>query len=1274
MSFPNWLRTAGMCLFSRCWREWNATPHVRAASRTTSICAVLIACVLGLRAESESSWQSREGYRFKRLAVTGGQTGFTLLGAEATGLVFTNQLLPEAESANQNLLNGSGVALGDFDNDGKCDIFLCSLNGSSALYRNLGAWQFTNVTRASGLANTNWLVRAAAFADVDGDGHLDLVLTRCGKGTHLFHNRGDGTFEQSAQSELVAETGSTSLALADIDGDGDLDLYVANYGENTIRSGMKIATRNVGGKEQVVGRMRNRLKIIHGQIVEYGEPHVLFRNDGHGRFAKMSWTDGTFRDENGAPLTGPPWDLGLTAVLRDIDQDGAPDLYVCNDFQDPDRLWINNGRGQFQAIRREALRLTSQFSMGVDFGDVNNDGFDDFIVADMLSRSHALRMRQLAAVSPPLEHTLEKAWDRPQTHRNTLFLSRGDGTYAEIANYAGVAASDWSWSINFVDVDLDGWQDVLVATGHFYDTQDLDAGERRKNLSNAQRNDPQRTLSDYPPLRTPNVAFRNRGDLTFEEVGHAWGFEAREVSHSIAMADLDNDGDLDAVVNCVNDQALLYRNNAAAPRLAVRLRGAPPNTQGIGAKIRVIGGAVPCQRQEVICGGRYLGADDTTRTFAAGGLTNDLRIEVTWRNGNRSVVQHAQANCLYEVIEPAGAGLASSAAQAFAQVQPRGAGAPPAGGESELNQPAAPSARLPLFRDLVLPAASTRVEPFDEFARQPLLPARFTQLGPGVAWIDLDNDGNEDLVAGADKGNLLSVWRNDRAGQLTLWTNLLFGPFPDDTAGFTTWPSGAKDNELLVALSSYRSGQSNPVLRLDLKKGPAAAVLPSGMSGSSAGPLAAADVDGDGQLDLFVGGRFIPGRYPEPASSRCFLTRQGKLTLDDQGNRAFANLGLVSGAVFTDLDGDGKPELVLACEWSSLRVFKREAQTWQDVSSAWQLDRSSGLWTSVTAGDFDGDGRMDLVAGNLGLNSSYQQVAPGPWYLYFGDFNGDRQVSMIEAFTDSELKQTVPWRQMAFLEKAMPWLRGKFPSHEAFSHATVDQILSGRPGPPRRWVANELRSMVFLNRGDRFEAKGLPPEAQWAPVFGMAVADFDGDGREDLFLSQNNYAVRPEDVKLDGGRGLILRGDGRGAFVPVSGMESGVLIYAQQRGCAVADLNNDGRPDVAVAEAAGGPVHVLQNLAGLPGLKVRLQGAVGNPDGVGAVLRLKWSDSYGPAREVHGGGGYWSQDSVRTILATPKPATEIEVRWPGGAVTRSPIPAGAKSILVQMSGEVTPGQ
>jgi hypothetical protein len=544
-------------------------------------------------------------------------------------------------------------------------------------------------------------------------------------------------------------------------------LYVANYGENTIRSGLNLTTRVVAGKEVVTGRYAGRIKIINGQLVEYGEPHALYLNDGRGKFTAVSWTDGMFLDANGNRLTTVFWDMGLSVQFRDLNGDGAPDIYVCNDFQAPDRVWINDGKGHFRALAREGLSHTSHFSMTMDGADINRDGLPDFFVADMARRSHGDRLRQMA----PAEIILapDEVPDRPQSRRNTLFLNRGNGTWVDIANYAGAGATDWTWCGVFLDVDLDGFEDLLIANGNAYDTEDLDATEATKALGKQRAQDSRTNLLLFPKLEVPNALLRNRGDLTFEDVSSKWGFNSKQVSHGIALADFDNDGDLDVVVNCLNAPPLVYRNEASAARVAVKLKGAAPNTQGIGVKVELLGGPVP-QSQEIIAGGHYLSGSEPMRVFASGKAVDGLTLKVTWRSGKQSVVSGVKADRIYE-IEEAGTGKVQSSKFKTQSDQLSVVSSPLSvarGDEptatnrarrtTDSPQPATFNLE-PLFADVShLLHHTHRQEPFDDFQRQPLLPRKLSEAGPGVAWVDFNGDGHEELVIGSGRAGQFGVF------------------------------------------------------------------------------------------------------------------------------------------------------------------------------------------------------------------------------------------------------------------------------------------------------------------------------------------------------------------------------------------------------------------------------------------------------------------------------------------------------------------------------------
>ncbi|HEY5914448.1 MAG TPA: VCBS repeat-containing protein, partial [Verrucomicrobiae bacterium] len=1175
-----------------------------------------------------------------------------------------------SSAANRVLENGSGVAAGDYDRDGRPDIFLCSLQGHNVLYRNLGAWRFQNVTAETGINVTNETCRGAVFADVNGDSWPDLLISTLRQGVRCFLNDGHGRFKDfTREAGLAATPGSTTLALADIDGNGTLDLYVANYRAEDVRDDNLVEIRSVGGKMVLHPKYANRLVLTPQGLREFGEPDVLCLNDGLGHFREVPWTNGTFLDESGKPLREPPRDWGLTAAFRDVNGDGWPDLYVCNDYWTPDRMWINDGHGHFQAAPLVALRHTSENSMGVDFADIDHDGNTDLLVLDMLSRDPALRKRQSLAqtLMPP---NVGEASLRPQIMRNALFLNRGDGTFAEIANYAGLPASDWSWQPVFLDVDLDGFEDVLIPAGHRRDIQDLDATARIQALQhpwprNLTPEERQRAFTQqmmeharlYPPLEMPIMAFRNTGHLHFEETTSLWGTSQPGVHQGIALADFDGDGDLDLVVNNLNGACGLYRNESIAPRVAVTLRGLPPNTDAIGAKVRLLGGAVSRQQLEMACGGRYLSGSEPLLVFAAGSRSNAMTLAVTWRDGSVSTESNIIANRRYEIRQPK-------------LSQPKAAAAPPA------------PAHL-FFEDVSARLKHVHHEDaFDDFARQPLLPKQLSRQGPGVAWVDFDHDGHEDLVIGSGRGGQLAAYRGDGKGGFERLTSPPFDGYAllDHTAVLALHQTNGRLS-LLLGSANYEAPDTPraSVLEYDLSSRPAKDAIPA--HPSSTGPLCLADMDGDGTLELFVGGQVIPGRYPEPASSRIFRRHNGQWSLDPQNSVLLEKVGLVNGAIWSDLDGDGFPELILACEWGAIRIFHndRGRLSLRDYavlspgstpeSQPSPLSSLTGWWTGVATGDLDGDGRPDIIVGNWGLNSPYRATAEHPLYLYYGDFLGRGSVDLIETEWDPLRRAIVPRRRLDYVAKGLPYLRARFSSYQAFSVATVEEVLGEHRARASRVEARTLASIVLLNRGANFVLAPLPAEAQFAPAFAVVVADYDGDGCEDVFLSQNFFAVDSESPRCDAGRGLWLQGNGKGGLRAVPGQESGVRVYGEQRGAAAADFDGDGRIDLVVSQN-GGQTSLFRNIRATPGLRVRLKGPPGNSQGIGVQLRLAHDTQMGPAHEVHGGGGYWSQDSVVPVLALPPPPRQLWARWPGGKTTLVDVPAKAIEIELSTDGSV----
>lgn len=1216
---------------------------------------MLVACALGASCTPpvDTSWHADAGHRWRPLDVPRrGREGFTPLRSGSTGITHANLVDDAHALANRNLLIGAGAAAADVDGDGLVDLFLPSLEVPAALYRNQGGMKFADVTAASGIDLTGRATTGATFADVDGDGDPDLLVGTLGGPLLLFGNDGQGRFTDiTAGSGLDSGFAATTLALADVDGDGDLDLYVATYkGRNALDAyppqarAFDQVVKRIGGTFQVVPEWVHEYRIEDrpdlGGIVrsQRAERDLFYLNEGTGRFQAQPTHGPRWRDEAGTPLAEPPDYFSLSARFHDVNGDGAPDLYVCNDFEDPDQFWLNDGAGGFRLVPKLAVRATSNTCMSVDFADVNRDGAVDFFTADMLSPTLAARQRQIPTHTP-LRKTIGESEDRAQWMRNTLQLGRGDGTWAQVADFAGVEATDWTWGSAFTDVDLDGYEDLLLAVGHRWDVRDADTFDRIRNaFPRVAWNEEQ---GRFPRLAVPSRALRNNGDVTFTDRSSAWQFGTDSaIAHGIALADFDGDGDLDVLVTRHGEPPVLYRNDATAPRVAVRLTGLRPNTRGIGALVTVRTPSLPPQSREVGEGGSYLSGNDPQLAFAAGSDTL-LTIEVRWRNGRRSVIQDAHPNRLYEIDE---------------------SGAAPPGPTAD----AIDSAAIALFRDETGRLNGHRhVETlFDDFARQPLLPNRFSQLGPGVAWIDVDQDGREDLVIGSGKGGRLSILRNLPTGFVRADGTAVAG---DLGALVPVVRDGTVS--LLATQSNYEAGsaaeeRAMPSVLGWTMRGTRPGEARSVVAGDSAavGALALGDVDGDGIPDLFVGARLVPGAWPIPGRSHLYRGRRdGGFDPDPSRDASLAALGMVTAATFADLTGDGRSDLVVTSEWGPVRVLVNDKGQLRDATESLGLSAISSRWIGVTAGDFDGDGRLDLVATSWGRNTPWRASATRPYELFVGRFGSS--LGLLFARQDSVTGEEYPLESFSRLGVAWPEVRERIGSYDEYARATAQTVLGEGADAAIRVGATTFDHTLFLNRGTRFEARALPALAQLAPASAPVVADYDGDGMEDLFLSQNFYPTEIGTMRFDAGAGLLLRGDGAGGFTPLSVRASGIAVLGDQRGAAVADYDGDGRADLVVTQN-GAATRLFRNVGGRPGLRVRVDAGPDNPLGIGTQLRVMEGDRGGPVREVRAGTGYWSTDGATTVLALPDGATSLAVRWPGGDGQSVAIAAGMRDVRV----------
>ncbi|MBT4270540.1 MAG: hypothetical protein HOD91_03960 [Candidatus Marinimicrobia bacterium] len=1195
---------------------------------------ILFLFIIGCE-QNEPGWGKEQVYKVERLTVPigNGDSGFSEMAPSQTGVTAGNWIGEQEILENQHLMHGSGVALGDVNGDGRIDIYIPRIREHNVLYINKGDWQFEDATTTAGVACKDRYSTGATFADVDGDRDLDLIVTALGGPNSLFINNGDGVFTENILPSFLDRPGSTSSALADVDNDGDLDLYITNYKRLAMRDSLPPPV--ISFDNTLMELTNNRWIVMPPFNKEYetevrnnillrfemAEVDQFYLNDGKGNFKLIDITQSHFTDENGQSIEEHLRDWGLMAQFRDINNDTHPDIYICNDFESPDRAWINNGDGTFRALPKLALRHTSNSSMAVDFSDLNNDGLQDFFVTDMMSQSHIRQKTQMGTMAPtPL--SIGDIDDRPQYMHNTLFLNRGDNTFSEISQFSNTQASEWSWASMFIDVDLDGFEDVLITTGHMYDVQDSDSNQKQKEALAHVRSFDQfkRMMFNYPTLELKNIAFRNRGNLKFETIPNGWGLGLdKDISHGMASADLDNDGDLDIVINRLNQNLGLFRNNTSAKRLAIRLVGNRPNSQAIGAKIILNGGPVR-QSREVISGGHYLSANDPLQVFAAS--DQSMAVEIRWRDGTMTTLDSMKADNLYTI---------------------RQINSVPIPVDEKLVEP--------IFTDVSeLLDHSHHEDPFDDFSNQSLLPNRFSQLGPGVAWMDVDEDGDEDIFISGGRGGSFDHFEN-KDGHSFVPFSIVKNLDQDFTALLST-VDGDGNHGVMAAKTNFESDKpvASFISTYSRKAKGEFESLPH-----MAGPMSQADVDGDGDLDVFVGGRIIPNQYPKPASSILYINQNGKLVASSNNSSLFSEIGLVSGSVFSDIDNDGDPDLILAMEWGPVTILENINGKFKDVTANMGLSNFKGWWNGVATGDFNEDGLLDIVATNWGVNTKYHFSPAHPRKVYFDDFDNDNILDIVEAHYDDQFNDLVPERGFSCISNAMSFVGEEKKTFLNYAQSSLSDIFGNSLISAPYLEANTLESMVFINNGNGFDPIALPFEAQISTAMHAGVADINGDGHEDIFLSQNFFAVQKETDRNDSGRGLVILGDGKGNFNSLPGHLSGIKIYGEQRGAAFADFNLDNRIDLIVTQN-GAQTKLYENTNSEPGLRVKLRGSKFNPWAFGAKIQISYKDgSLGPVREIQSGSGYWSQNSPIQILGIKGEASDLKIQWPDGSKTTEPL-------------------
>ncbi len=1169
-----------------------------------------------------SEFESVSPFLFRKpieaTAATESETLFTKVSD--SGIKYKNT--HDRINSNLYLETGSGVAIGDFDNDGRKDIYLTGTNIDNRLFRNVGGFKFEDVTDAAGvdgrINGANVQSAGASFADIDNDGDLDLYVCNMGARNLLYINQNDGTFLEQANSRSASYLGASKQAsFCDYDRDGDLDFYLVTYQDEIFKDPV---VRMPDGKLALKKGAEEYAQVINEHKEKAGELDLFFRNEGDGTFKNI-------RDEVG--IHG--YDANLACVWIDYDDDGWQDLYVGSDFKQADHLYKNNRDGTFTDVLGDSVRRTSWFSMGMDAGDLNNDGLLDLIVGDMADPDHYGQKVNMGDMSVSGWFL---TWGHPrQFMQNCVFINAGNGRLMEHAAITGLAKTDWTWSIRTVDLDNDGMLDVFFTNGHSRDNMNADLPEQLKKLRTQGKEKEFEFVMQMPRRNDTNMVFRNEGNLKFASKGSEWGLDHTGISHAASFADLDGDGDLDAIVNNYHENALIYRNDSnAGGRLLVQLRCKDNNYFGIGSKIEVWQGD-QYQRRDLIPGRGYLGSDPMELHFGVNPDAKIDRLKITWPDATTQEYSNLDTNFVYRVIE-----------------------------SSERNSASPAEVTKPMFASLN-DAMGVDVQhsenEYNDFEREPLLPYQLSRLGGSVATGDVNGDGFPDAFCGGAAGQpgTLLINQNGSSFQRSTgpWEShassedmgLLF--FDADQDGDLDLYVVSGGNEFDVDSALYRD-------RLYLNDGTgkfehSTDALPELFDSGSC--VAAADFDRDGDLDLFVGSRSIPGQYPLTPVSRLLINEGGNFSeASDDAASGLASKGMVNSAIWSDFDGDGWTDLIVAIEWGPVAFFKNREGKLFDVTGDTGVEGNLGWWHGIAAGDLDADGDIDYVVTNQGTNTKYHTSAEHPHRLYYEDFDGSGTLDLVEAEYEGETEYPVRGRSCS--SRCMPFIAEKFGTFHDFSKASLSDIYEIDKGKKRFHEVTTLESVVLWNDGEGFfDAEPLGYLAQSSPAYGVAVVDVDGDSNLDILLANNFFGSQPETNYMDGGLCLLVRGNGDKTFDEVWPDKSGLSISGDSNGLAIADFDRDGKMDAMIA-VNNEPLEVLGNQTGTkPGVVIELIGSPENRFAVGAQVIVE-SDSDKQAFELSSGGSYLSSSVANevSIGATQfEKLKKVTVRWPDGKRT-----------------------
>ena len=1111
-------------------------------------------------------------------------TLFTLLDADDTGIDFNNRIT-ETEDFNSlkfdYIYNGGGVAAGDINNDGLEDLFFTGNMVSGELYLNKGALKFEKITKSAGVSTSKWTT-GVSMVDINNDGWLDIYICVAGPAKQgdfsnlLYINNKDNTFTESARRYGLDDKGySTHSAFFDYDRDGDLDMYL-------LTNAIEKFNRNLKRPKELTGKGLSTDR--------------LYRNNSNGTFSNVS-------EEAGITIEG----YGLGVCVSDINRDGWPDIYVANDFISNDLLWINNHNGTFTNQIGSMMKHQSFNGMGTDIADLNNDGFAEIMVLDMLPESN---LRQKTMLLPGNYDTFEmnlKLGYEPQQVRNSLQFNNGNGTFSEIGQLAGVSKTDWSWGPLFADFDNDGFRDILITNGYRRDVTNLDFIVNTESVDSpfgdpkARKEELYKRFKKVKDVKLHNYVYQNNHDLTFTEKAKQWGLDQPSFSNGGAYVDLDNDGDLDLAINNIDEEAFIYQNNsqktASNHYLEIKFKGPKLNPFGLGASVKLETSHQKLVYEHYTHKG-YKSTVDNRAHFGLGKDSLITQIVITWPDEKQQTIKNVKANQTLIVD------YKSAAKETIRD-------------DKEIK---------PLFQEVSKAQDLNFIHQeteYKDFVNQSLLPRKYSQDGPGMAAGDVNNDGLEDFYIGGSTNYPGTLFIQKSNGKFQ--SESIFANKPEEDMGSLFFDAdGDKDLDLYVVSGGNEYAENSQFYQDRLYKNDGKgnfsldrSALPDiKVSGSC---VIAADFDKDNDLDLFVGGRIVPNKYPLPAQSCILRNDQGRF-VDVTAAIApgLKNIGLVTSALWTDFNNDNQIDLVVVGEWMPLTFLANNKGHFSNVTKKTNLENTEGWWNSITSGDFDNDGDIDYIAGNLGLNSKYKATKDEPVSICAKDYDKNGTLDPVLClYVQGKEYPTHPRDELIF---QMPGLRKRLYSYSAYGESTFDKIFSKEEMEGAYIVkAKKMTSVYLENLGHgKFKMKDLPVRAQFSPVYGMLVKDCDGDNLLDVLLIGNSYATEVLTGWYDALIGLYLKGDGKGNFIPVTVNKSGFMV--KDDGKSMIELTSKSGESLVLAATNSGPLKAFKNYGSNKYKTVSL-----NADDAYGLITFK--NGKKQRCEFYYGNGYLSQSS-----------------------------------------------